>query len=89
MKFVLITGMSGAGKSNAIKAMEDLGFYCIDNMPPALIAKFAEICRQSAGKIEKVALVIDLRGGYLFNELFDVLHELKNGGFEYEILSAK
>ncbi len=86
MRFVIITGLSGAGKSHAIKSMEDLGYYCIDNMPPALISKFAEICTQSHGKIQKVALVIDIRGGELFNALFKELDLLKKSGYVYEIL---
>ncbi len=86
MRFVIITGMSGAGKSSAIKAMEDMGFYCVDNMPPALIPKFIEICKQSGGKIENAALVVDLRGGELFNQLFDTLPEIQATGVEYEIL---
>jgi len=86
MRFVIITGLSGAGKSQAVHCMEDLGFFCIDNMPPALIPKFAEICFQSQGKIEKVALVIDIRGGDLFHELFKELDALKQAGYTYEIL---
>ncbi|MGE4283620.1 MAG: RNase adapter RapZ [Clostridia bacterium] len=86
MRFVIITGMSGAGKSQAIRCMEDLGYYCIDNMPPTLIPKFAEICFQSQGKIEKIALVIDIRGGDLFSELFNGLEALKEAGYMYEIL---
>ena len=58
MRFVIITGMSGAGKSQVIKNMEDLGFFCVDNLPPALLSKFAEICIHSAVKMEKVALVM-------------------------------
>ncbi|MCG8502288.1 MAG: RNase adapter RapZ [Firmicutes bacterium] len=86
MRFVIVTGLSGAGKSQAIRFMEDLGFYCIDNMPPALISKFAEICFQSSEKIEKVALVMDIRGGDLFNDLFSGLETLKETKYEYEIL---
>ncbi len=86
MEFVIITGMSGAGKSSAVKAMEDIGYYCVDNMPPVLLSPFAEVCSQSMGKIEKVAMVIDLRGGDLFNQLFDSLEELKQKGIEYKIL---
>ena len=66
MDFVIVTGMSGAGKSRAVDALEDIGFYCIDNMPPKLISKFAEICLQSDGKISRVAIVTDVRGGELF-----------------------
>lgn len=86
MRFVIITGLSGAGKSQAMHLMEDLGFYCIDNMPPAFIPKFAEICFQTQGKMQKVALVMDIRGGELFNDLFDGLAALKMAGYSYEIL---
>ncbi len=86
MKFFIITGLSGAGKSSAVKAMEDIGYYCVDNIPPALIPMVADICKQSSGKIENVALVSDLRGGDLFNQLFDSLNELQEKGFKYEII---
>ncbi|AOY74783.1 RNase adapter RapZ [Clostridium formicaceticum] len=86
MKFVIITGMSGAGKSQAVKCMEDLGFYCVDNLPPALISKFVELCLQSHGDIQKVALVIDIRGGMFFDDLFASLDELKELQYHYEIL---
>jgi RNase adapter protein RapZ len=86
MKFVIITGMSGAGKSEAVKYMEDLGFYCVDNLPPVLIPKFAELCHQSQGAVERVALVIDIRGGLFFNDLFESLESLKKLGYTYEIL---
>lgn len=86
MKFFIITGLSGAGKSSAVKAMEDIGYYCVDNMPPALIPMFADICKQSSGKIENVALVSDLRGGDLFNQLFESLNELRDKGVNYEII---
>lgn len=59
---IIITGMSGAGKTIAVQSLEDLGFFCVDNLPPVLIPKFAELIEQSKGKIAKVALVIDLRG---------------------------
>lgn len=86
MKFVIITGLSGAGKSQAIKSMEDLGFYCVDNLPPSLIPKFAELCFHAQGDIEKIALVSDIRGGKFFNDLFKSLETIKNEGFLYEIL---
>lgn len=86
MRFVIITGLSGAGKSQAVKYMEDFGFYCIDNLPPTLIPKFADLCHQSQGSMDKVALVIDIRGGMFFNDLFDSLGNLENLGYEYEIL---
>ncbi|MBF8983351.1 RNase adapter RapZ [Lutibacter sp. B2] len=86
MKFVIITGLSGAGKSQAMKSMEDLGFYCVDNLPPALIPKFAELCFHAQGEVEKIALVLDIRGGKFFNDLFESLDELQNQGYDYEIL---
>ena len=86
MAFVVITGVSGAGKSRAVNSLEDLGFYCVDNMPPALIPKFAELCLQTEGKIRNVAIVTDVRGGTLFNSLFDGLDELRKQGGEYKIL---
>ena len=85
-RFVLITGFSGAGKSGALHSFEDLGFFCMDNLPPALIPKFAELCIQSGGKIKRVALVCDIRGGELFSGLFDALGRLEEMGFDYEIL---
>ena len=68
-KLVIITGMSGAGKTIAVQSLEDLGFFCVDNLPPVLIPKFAELIEQSNGKIGKVALVIDLRGREFFEKL--------------------
>jgi UPF0042 nucleotide-binding protein len=86
MRFVIITGVSGAGKSLAVRCMEDLGYFCVDNLPPALIPKFAEIYSQSGGKMDKIALVIDIRGGELLNDLFPGLEAIKEAGFSYEIL---
>ncbi len=86
MKFVIITGLSGAGKSQAMKSMEDLGFYCVDNLPPSLIPKFAELCFHAQGDIEKIALVSDIRGGKFFNDLFESLKTIRTQGFLYEIL---
>jgi len=86
MRFVIVTGLSGAGKTQAIRSLEDLGFFCVDNMPPTLIPKFAEVCFQTEGKIDKVALVIDIRGGKFFDDLFESLKYLKEQGYNYEIL---
>lgn len=70
MEFIIVTGMSGAGKSRAVDALEDIGFYCVDNMPPKLISKFAELCAQSHDKISRAAIVTDARGGILFDDVF-------------------
>jgi UPF0042 nucleotide-binding protein len=72
-KLVIITGMSGAGKTIAVQSLEDLGFFCVDNLPPVLIPKFAELIESSSGKIAKVALVIDLRGREFFTALSESL----------------
>lgn len=75
---IIITGMSGAGKSVAVRSLEDLGFFCVDNLPPVLIPKFAELIEQSNGKIAKVALVIDLRGREFFTALAESLAFIKD-----------
>lgn len=86
MEFVIITGMSGAGKSQAMKAMEDIGYYCMDNLPPALLPKFAELCYQSKRTIDKVAVVVDIRGGIFFEDLFKGLEDLEEKSIKYRIL---
>lgn len=86
MRFIVITGISGAGKSLVAKYLEDAGFFCIDNLPPMLIPKIADICSQSYVKMDKVALVIDIRGGELLNDLFPGLDALREAGHSYEIL---
>ncbi|CAM3701454.1 RNase adapter RapZ [Marinicrinis lubricantis] len=86
-KIVIITGMSGAGKTIAVQSLEDLGFFCVDNLPPVLIPKFAELVEQSEGKIGRVALVIDLRGREFFTALTESLHYIRQQySFMYEIL---
>lgn len=84
MRFVIVTGLSGAGKTEATKSLEDIGYFCVDNLPPKLIPKLAEAC--SGGHIEKAALVIDIRGGVFFDDLFESLMYLKKNNFQYEIL---
>jgi len=86
MRFVVITGLSGAGKTEAVRSLEDLGFFCVDNLPPVLIAKFAELCYQTGGKIRKIALVIDIRGGEFFDELLSRLDDLEEEGIRWEML---
>lgn len=86
MRFIIISGVSGAGKSQTVRCLEDYGFFCVDNLPPALIPKFAEICLKSGGKMEKVALVIDVREGELLNDLLPSLSKLNEAGMTYEML---
>lgn len=86
-RLVIITGMSGAGKTIAVQSLEDLGFFCVDNLPPVLIPKFAELIDQSKGRIGKVALVIDLRGREFFTALSESLRTIQdNYTITYEIL---
>ncbi|WP_163536494.1 RNase adapter RapZ [Gracilibacillus sp. YIM 98692] len=75
-KLVIITGMSGAGKTVAVQSFEDLGYYCVDNLPPALLPKFLELMKDATNNIQKVALVMDLRGREFFDTLFDALDHL-------------
>ncbi len=83
---LIITGLSGAGKTQTINCLEDMGYYCVDNLPPALLYKFLELGMQSEGKISKVALVIDVRGGDFFPDLSQALLELQEASIPYEIL---
>lgn len=75
-KLIIITGMSGAGKSVAVRSFEDLGYYCVDNLPPTLLPKFLELMKDSTNNIQKVALVMDLRGREFFDSLFEALDTL-------------
>lgn len=81
MELLIITGMSGAGKSQAANTLEDLGWYCIDNMPAALIPKFAELYSASPGKQSSVAFIVDVRGEVEFDTLFAELDVLRSQGF--------
>ena len=82
MRFIIVTGLSGAGKTLVIRFLEDMGFFCVDNLPPKLIQKFAELCYQSSGKIDKIAIVVDIRGGGFFDDLFECLYMLKESGYD-------
>lgn len=86
MQFVIVTGMSGAGKSTALKLLEDIGFFCVDNLPPTLISKFAEVCFGENSDIDKVALGVDIRGGKLFDDLLPGLAAVNNERYHYSIL---
>ncbi|WP_044974370.1 RNase adapter RapZ [Ruminococcus sp. HUN007] len=85
MQFVIVTGLSGSGKSCAMNVLEDIGFYCIDNLPPQLISKFVEICRD--GKMNKVALAVDIRSGEMFSkEVIRSIEEMKEEHFDVKVL---
>lgn len=85
MKTIIITGLSGAGKTQAIDCLEDMGYYCIDNMPPALIKSFIDLTASGKG-IDKAAFVIDVRGGRFFDDLKESLDEVRREGIDYKIL---
>lgn len=87
INLLIITGMSGAGKTVAVQSLEDLGYFCVDNLPPVLIPKFAELVQQSGGSIERVALVIDLRGRGFFESLSQTIDRLNEmNGLSFHIL---
>ena len=83
---IIVTGMSGAGKSQAVKALEDIGYFCIDNLPPVLIPKFAELCVKGGERVRHVALIADIRGGQFFDAMSQALQELRKQGVSYEIV---
>lgn len=86
MRFVIVTGMSGAGKSTALKMLEDVGYFCVDNLPVPLIPKMADLLRVPGTELNKAALGVDIRSGQSFRELEKVLEELDTTGLKYEIL---
>ncbi|MGH7321175.1 MAG: RNase adapter RapZ [Candidatus Rokuibacteriota bacterium] len=86
MRFIIITGLSGAGKSYAIKCFEDMGYYCVDNLPATLIPTFAELCAHSTRRIERIALGVDIRAGEYLKPLAGVLSELRTRGYDTEVL---
>ena len=86
MQFIIVSGLSGAGKSKVATNLEDLGFYCVDNMPAEMIPQFAQLCLATKGRYEKVALVTDVRGSLSFDVLFQSLDALDKMGLRYSIL---
>ena len=86
MRFVIVTGMSGGGKRTALKMLEDAGFYCVDNLPVALINKFVELIAMPNSEISKVALGLDVRADQPFDDAIKILSHLKKKGYKYEIL---
>lgn len=86
MRFVIVTGMSGAGKSTALKTLEDMGFFCVDNLPVMLIQKFADIAHDDQLEVDDVAIGVDIRSGEALSELSICLEEMKKRNYNYEIL---
>lgn len=87
MEFVILTGLSGAGKTNALHAMEDIGFYCVDNIPPLLLDTFYDLCEKSSDtRLKKVAVVADARSGEMFAEIPDVLSHTRLSGKRFRLL---
>ena len=86
MELLIVTGMSGAGKSQAANALEDMGYYCVDNIPPAIIPSFVNLSEISGEKLSKLAIVTDARGGNMFSEINDVLKDLKKRDLNYKVL---
>lgn len=87
MEFIIITGLSGAGKSVAMRNMEDIGYYCVDNIPPMLVSTFYELCEKSSDEhMKKIAVVTDIRAGDVFTNLFESLDKLKAADRKYKIL---
>ena len=86
MKFVIVTGMSGAGKSTALTMLEDMGYFCVDNLPIALLPKFAELAHAPGSDISQVAVGVDIRNGRSLDEMASVLENLKASGVAYQIL---
>lgn len=83
---MIITGMSGAGKSRAIEIFEDMGYNCVDNMPPSLITKFVEVCCGAGAHFNRLCIVVDCRSGELFETLYGELRSLKEMGIQYRLL---
>jgi UPF0042 nucleotide-binding protein len=86
LRFIIISGLSGAGKSYAIKCFEDMGYFCVDNLPAALIPTFAELCAHSTRHIDRIALGADVRAGEYLSPLAEVLSQLRGRGDETEVL---
>ena len=83
-RFVIITGMSGAGKTQVLRTLEDLNYFCVDNLPVMLLPKFTELSRQTPGR--NTAMVIDTRGGDVFSSLVEIMDEMHANGFDFEVL---
>ena len=85
-RLVIVTGMSGGGKTQACRYMEDLGYFCVDNLPPVFIPKFVELCRHSGGHVNKVVLVVDTRSREFFDLFVHILDDMDRDDLPYEML---
>jgi len=85
MDFIIVTGMSGAGKSKVLYALEDIGYYCSDNIPPQFILQFAEILHDKKQNIQKIALVVDSRGLDMFENFLSSLEQLSSENYTYKL----
>lgn len=86
LQFVIVSGLSGSGKSTAIKVFEDMGFFCVDNLPTALITTFADLCSQTKGEIERIALGIDIRARGVLGDVPDAIQRLREQGHQVDVL---
>ena len=86
MRFIMVTGMSGAGKSSVLKMLEDMGYFCVDNLPIQLISKFIQLAAESTDAIDKVALGVDIRSGQTLEQLGDILNTFEENHVPYDIL---
>lgn len=86
MELVIVTGLSGAGKSRVIDALEDLGYFCVDNVPPLMLEKFAQLGRTSQGNAQRMAMVVDARGGAMFADFTGALERLRAEGYSFRLL---
>ncbi len=86
LHLVVVSGLSGSGKSHVLKSLEDLGYFCVDNLPPALLLTFVELCHQQEGEIKKIALGIDIREGVFFSDLVSILERIKAIGHSVDLV---
>lgn len=86
MEFIIVTGLSGAGKSRVINTLEDLGYFCVDNVPPPMLEKFAQLGQTSQGGVQKMAVVVDARGGEMFRDFSGALERLREDEISFRLL---
>ena len=86
MELIIVTGLSGAGKSKVVNTLEDLGYFCVDNVPPQMLEKFAQLGRHSQGNAQRMAMVVDSRGGEMFADFTGALRRLREEGYPFRLL---